>query len=139
MRASTIAAALVAGLAASPAVACARPPSETDAQIAQRVERYVLRTYRAATSLVEVEVLKDSTFRAAGTVRVMRVYKGDAKVGGLHRMPGDTDSCGAGNMNAGSSGLMLIGGLKPQVYPGLLSEMGVRILRSHGLAVRPLR
>src|ERR1043165_9836873 len=104
MRALHIASALIAGMtAASPAAACSRPPPYTDAQI----EQFVLGDYRAAAGLVEIEVLTDATFETPGTVRVVRVHKGDVAVGRLYRMRGNRDSCSAGNfMTAGMRGWM---------------------------------
>ena len=136
MRALPAVSMLVAALlAASPAGACSRTRSATDAEIKQ----HVLAGYRAAASLVEVEVLADSTWTSSGTARVVRVYMGDAEVGHLYRLRGDTDSCGPGNMTKGMRGLMYVAKPEPRLFPGLLSDMGVRILRHHGFAGRPIR
>lgn len=126
-------------LAASPALACS-PLPPTRAPTAQELEQRALQGWRNNVALVEIVVTADSRYDRAGAARVVRVYKGPVRVGQEYRMTGLPGSaCGPGDMTRGMRGLIYVGTQPPQYFPGFVSEDTLRILRRHGLAVRPIR
>lgn len=125
--------------AATPALACSLAPRTHD-PTPQEIEREVLQGYRVMTALVEIVVTADSTHARRGAARVVRVYKGPVRVGREYRMLGLPGSaCGAGDMTRGMRGLIYVGSEPPRWFPGFVPEDTLRILRRHGLAVRPIR
>lgn len=130
--------AAAAMFAATPALACTLVPRAH--LTPQAIERQVLQGHRLMTALVEIEVTADSTHERSGTARVVRVYKGPVRVGQEYRMLGLPGSvCGAGDMTRGMRGLIYVGAEPPRWFPGFVAEDTLRILRRHGLAVRPIR
>jgi len=126
-------------LAASPALACS-PLPPTRPPTAREIEQQALQGWHHNVALVEIVVIADSRYDRAGTARVVRVYKGPVRVGQEYRMRGLPGSaCGSGDMRRGMRGLIYVGAQPPQWFPGFVSEDALRILRRHGLAVRPIR
>lgn len=124
--------------AATPALACTMLPRAYLKP--QEIERQVLQSHRLSSALVEIEVIADSSHERSGTARVLRVYKGPVRVGQEYRMRGLPGSvCGAGDMIRGMRGLIYVGVEPPSWFPGFVPEDTLRILRRHGLAVRPIR
>lgn len=131
--------AAAAVLAATPALACS-PVPRTREPTRQEIERQVLQSHRLNTALVEIVVTADSSHERSGTARVVRVYKGPVRVGQEYRMRGLPGSvCGAGDMIRGMRGLIYVGAEPPRWFPGFVPADTLRILRRHGLAVRPIR
>lgn len=131
--------AAAAMLAATPALACSPVPPER-APTPREIEQSALRGYRANLALVEIVVTADSSHDRAGTARVVRVYKGPVRIGQVYRMRGVPGSmCGPGDMTRGMRGLIYVGAQPPSWFPGFVAPSTLRILRRHGLAVRPIR
>ena len=99
------------------------------------MEQRALRAYRRAAFLVEVEVLVSSDLERPGLARVVRAYKGHVPIGREYRLRGITESmCGAGDMVAGTRGVIMLNGREEPVYfPGFLDPLTIEILRRRGL------
>ena len=93
--------------------------------------------YRRAHAVVEVVAETGSSYPRRGRMRVLRVYKGNYRVGSrfaLGSLPGP--ACGAGDFPAGARGVLMIpaGGL--QTWNGFVAPGHVAMLRREGLLPR---
>jgi hypothetical protein len=135
--------AILAGLLLSPlaipgtALACSpvpnyRPP--TQAQLEQGVRE----GFRRAHAVVEVVAEAGSASPRPGRMRVLRVFKGNYRVGSrltVDTLPGS--ACGAGDFPTGARGIMMIhhpGGRLS--WQGFIAPAHVAMLRREGLLPR---
>lgn len=118
----------------SVALACSPVPNYRPPTQAQ-VEQGVRDGFRRAHAVVEVVAEAGSASPRPGRMRVLRVFKGNVRVG--HRFIVDTlpgSACGAGDFPAGARGIMMIHHQGDRLtFQGFVAPAHVAMLRRAGL------
>lgn len=126
--------ALLLALCPAGALACSLAPNSRPPTRAQ-VDRGLRIGFQRSEAVVEVMTVRGSQQGQPGLMRVLRVYKGNVRVGAvhpLHAVPGSM--CGSGDFRTGLRGVMMIGRMNaPISYGGFLSSDEMSRLRHLGL------
>lgn len=132
--------AILAGLALAPlaipsaALACSPIPNYRPPTAAQ-LEQGVRDGFRRAHAVVEVVAETGSTGERPGRMRVLRVFKGNVRVGSrlsVSSVPGT--ACGAGDFPAGARGVMMLHFPGERItFQGFIAPAHVAMLRRERL------
>ena len=118
------------GALADPAAlsACRRP-----AYSREYIERSYVNDFTEADAVVEVQGTADMTAASGGAARVLRVFKGDRRVGEVIQLPATPlTTCNRPWLRVGNRGILFLRGDRLQ-SAGFASEDELRFLRRHGL------
>jgi hypothetical protein len=127
-------AALLLGMCPTGALACSLAPNNRPPSQAQ-LDRGLRIGFQRAEAVAEVMTVRGSQLGQPGLMRILRVYKGNIRVGAVYPLHAVPESmCGSGDFRPGLRGVMMIGRIDaPISYSGFLIPDEMSRLRRFGL------